>query len=214
MNAHANLLPLAFRRRLLWRSRLRRWAPIWALAAVAAACAGYWQHRLLDGRRAALARLEAQAAPLAALVDDNRRLRAQLDELAGRQSLLRLLEPRLRPVQLIGVVSHSARRGTPRVQVRRFELRPSQVAESAPGAGGANPPPRPQRPPVQLNLAGIARDDLAIAEFVTALRDFGVFRSVELRSSADAAAEGPPRPGMAPGTRAYTVECVFSGDEP
>jgi hypothetical protein len=65
---------------------------------------------------------------------------------------------------------------------------------------------------MQLTLTGIASDDLAIAEFVAALRRRGGFHAVELRSSADAR---PPsrHSGGDVTAREYTVECVLGGEE-
>lgn len=212
----ANLLPIAFRRRILVRKRLRQWAPAWLIAAVAAASLAFSGQRSLDAQRAHLSRLEQQTAPLGALVRENRQLRARLDELAGRQSLLAVLEPKLRPVQLLGLVSHCAREAGARVQIRTFALAPTASTPSAQparrGAAQKQPTAAPAAPPLRLDLAGVAADDLAIAAFVAALREQGAFRTVELRSSGDATVElrREPRPDVR--LREYTIECAFPGD--
>jgi hypothetical protein len=215
--AHANLLPAAFRRRLLLRTRLRQWAPVWVLAVLVAAGLSYGQQRSLDAQRTELESLRKQAAPLEALTAQNRQVAASLAARAGRQSLLARLEPKLRPVQVVGVVSQSASRAERRIQVRNLSFAPAPVA--SPGSTARAPAPRtsgpavePPRPPMQLSLGGIATDDLAIAGFVAALREIGVFRSVELRSSGDARAVRNGTLLDAP-AREYTVECVFQEEE-
>lgn len=212
----ANLLPVAFRRRMLVRKRLRQWAPAWLIAAAAAASLALSGQRSLDAQRAHLSRLELQTAPLEALVRENSQLRARLDGLAGRQSLLAVLEPKLRPVQLLGLVSQCARDAGARVQIRTFALAPAPATASTTparrGAAPKQPSAAPPAPPLRLDLAGVAADDLAIAAFVAALREQGAFRTVELRSSGDAAVELRREPRPDAGLRAYTIECAFPGD--
>ena len=213
---HANLLPTAFRRRILIRKRLRQWAPAWLIAAAAAASLAFSGKSSLDAQRAHLSQLEQQTRPLQTLVRENRQLRARLDALAGRQSLLALLEPKLRPVQLLGLVSQCARDAGARVQIRSFALAPAPTpAPTTPARRGAvqkQPAAAPAAPPFRLDLVGVAADDLAIAAFVAALREQGAFRTVELRSSGDAAVELRREPRPAVRLREYTIECAFPGD--
>ena len=207
MNRHANLLPAAFRRRLLLRTRFRQWAPVWVLALLAAG--GLWwagQHSL-SAQREQLRQLETQAAPLHALARRNTQLRQQLGQFAARRSMLAELEPAISPLRAIGLVSGTTRRGASRVQVRKFSL--SSVSTPAVAAAGGNPTPARNlhsdsaaRQAIRLQLTGIATDDLAVADFVSGLRDRGPFASVELRSSA--VTQLPTIEA-----RAYVIECTF-----
>jgi hypothetical protein len=212
-----NLLPVAFRRRILFRKRLRQWAPAWLIAAAAAASLAFSSQSSLDAQRAHLSRLEQQTEPLQTLVRENRQLRTRLDAIAGRQSLLAVLEPKLRPVQLLGLVSRCAREAGARVQIRTFALVPAPAkASTAPAparrSAAQKPTAAPAAPPFRLDLAGVAADDLAIAEFVAALREQGAFRTVELRSSGDAPVELRRDARLEGRLREYTIECAFPGD--
>ena len=55
---------------------------------------------------------------------------------------------------------------------------------------------------MRLTLKGIALDDLAVAQFIVALRDTGVFHAVELKSSLVTQLAGGP-------AREYFVECTY-----
>jgi hypothetical protein len=213
--AHANLLPVAFRRRLLIHKRIRQWVPVWLIATTTAVVLAYCGQRSLDSQREQLARLEQQTEPLHALVRENEQLRARLDELAGRQSLLAVLEPKLKPVQLLGLVSHCARQAEARVQLQNVALGPAPATAGIAAPPGSNrttpsqPSGAPASPRLRLDLTGIATDDLAIAEFVSALRERGLFRAVELRSSEDARPDGDGGLHL----REYTIECSLPGGD-
>ena len=206
---HTNLLPLDFRRRLLVKIRLLQWSFVWGLSLIA--FAALWAATSVDrqAQTRQLQTLERQCDPLRKMNADNKRVRARLAELEQRQSLLADLDTVQYPLLLIGIVSRGTHHSHARVQVRDFSLAPvallspkstksaNQVKKKNEKQAEENVSAR-----MRLTLKGIALDDLAVAQFIVALRDTGVFNAVELKSSLVTQLAG----GQA---REYFVECTY-----
>jgi hypothetical protein len=218
MNSHLNLLPLEHRVRETARRQLLHWCLVWALCAVG--CGGVWW--LKQGRcRAVRQRLEVaqrDCAPVKQTLRENERLRRELDRLLAKETVLGKLLDEKPPLALIGVVSRSARTCNGRLVVgsllfRRHE-RPSEVDAPAAGkprarpanspAAGTKGPPEPAAPKTEpwgsVALDGKATDNVAVATFVVNLRESGLFRRVELKSSVDKSSADEK-------VRTYSLEC-------
>jgi len=218
MKSHLNLLPLEHRARETARRQLLQWGLVWVVCAVATAGA-WWLKR--DRCRAVRQRLEAferDHAPLEQIVQESARMRAELDRLLAKGTLLGKLLDEKPPLTLIGVVSRSARTCDGRLVVQtlafRRRERPPQVDDPAPGdrrRGPAGAPASDRKEPAgpaapatepwgSVALEGKAMDNVAVATFVVNLRESGLFRRVELKSSVDkSAADGQ--------IRTYLLEC-------
>jgi len=218
MKSHLNLLPLEHRVRETARRQLLQWCLVWGVCAVAAV--GVWW--LKQGRcRAARQRLEAARrdhAPLDEILQESERMRAELDRLLAKGTILGKLLDEKPPLTLIGAVSQSARTCHGRLVVQslafRRRERPPEVDAPAPGNGRASPaksastdrkaragPATPTTEPWgSVALEGKAMDNVAVATFVVHLRESGLFRRVELKSSVDnSTADGQ--------IRTYLLEC-------
>lgn len=205
MSRTLNLLTDRFRLRMLLRRRLRQWGAVCAV--VGAVSLGWTGWRVLDVRalHAQLTDRQAVAAPLARMQGESRRIQKQLDVLNRRQSLLALLEQGKLPYQVVAVISRSTRQCEGQVQVRELLLSRHQVEKPAAAAPSGRPtaakPETMER--ILLTLKGVAADNLAVARFVTALRESAAFEHVDLRSAAE---DGHP---LLPAGRSYWVECTL-----
>lgn len=187
-----NLLPYAFRRRLLVRKLLGKWMLAWSVCGLAGTLVCGWAWSELRSVQAELARIEESARPLREMAGENRRVIAQIEEISGRESVLNELGGIAQPVSLLALISQSARFADERLQIQRMNV--AQVVREPKTTGpGGKPGPQsgkpsladaePLRKTLELTLSGVARDDEAVSRFVSALRDQGVFETVELRSS-------------------------------
>lgn len=190
-----NLLPYAYRRKLIIRKLLTGWMGVWIGCGVlgGAACA-LISSELLTAQ-SELTRIEEQAGPLREIVAENRQLKQQIEEISGRESVLGELGGASQPVSLLAIISQSARAADERLQIQRLNVAQVVLASvpakpTTPAKPGGKPAPNasqaksePARKVLELTLTGIACDDVAVTRFVSALREQGVFQSVELRSS-------------------------------
>lgn len=207
MNDFCNLLPFAFQRRLLVNSRLRQWATIWGVTALALALFTLQRVYSLADRETELSLLERQSEPLHRMVAENRKLQAQLREMSSRELLAGELAGARYPLDLLGFISRAAHPFEGELQVRHFAIHheappPRPVSKGAKTAQTAKvqAPAAPEI--IRLTVGGIATDGLTVARFVTVLRESQVFESVELKSSI------PGRIGEL-STREYQLLCTF-----
>lgn len=197
MKTSVNLLSMEFRLRMLRRARLRQWLAMGGLSLLIAVAVCYMEYRKLD-QVSHKVRLQADICkPLEATQIDTARIRERLSELRGRQSLLGELRDERVPYRVVGLVSHSARKCNGRLRVERLDLSESEVSDAKQGEMHD-----PAEAVTTIKLAGIAADNLAVARFVVALREFGVFEQVDLKSSL-----GDPHSGGK--SRTYLIECTF-----
>ena len=213
MKTHLNLLPCSFRKRMLIRTRLVQWCVLWAICLVCVSGACCAKYLTFASHKKLFARLDRKCDSLRVIHSQNKRLHKRLTELTGRESLLAELESARHPLCLVGIVSQSARRSEGSVQIHRFFLSTVQRAPATStqtNASKTGPRKTQKRPTVKqtspehnrLTLNGVAVDDLAVAKFIAGLRETGIFRSVELKSSS----------GTQYATneaRKYEVECTF-----
>jgi hypothetical protein len=207
MKTFVNLLPLEYRREKILRRRAVQWSVVWAGCLAAAAGAWWLKH---DHERAALQVIRAaeqRYLPLEKLNRQGKAMQTELGELRAKGTVLRQLREDRPLVTLIGLASRSARQCNGRLVVRNmvFERKKSEADKNT---GPPGPPKQePQEPAAEqetpwasVTFEGEALDNLAIATFVAALRDTGLFRRVELKSSI-----GSKSPDTQ--AHAYSVEC-------
>lgn len=194
MNDAINFLPAEFLRRTLLRTRLAQWSVVWAAVATAAGGGGLWKLSTDAALRQRVRDLEAQCAPLRELARESRQIQDRLQEISGRQSLLAQLDRAQHPLHVLGVVSQCAAAADKRLYVERLQLSPIEPASTPTNspntAAGGNPPVPASAPaakaPVartRLTLGGLAADDLAVARFMTGLRNSQIFERIDLNSS-------------------------------
>ena len=197
-----NLLPPNTRLKIQFRSMLRRYVRIWCLAglgAVACASVQVWECRQAAARIAAL---EDRCQPLYALQQVISEDRQQLQQLEARSKQVSQLQPTDHFIDLLGVLVTAAQANGGKVHVQRLTVQAGQpTAQPIPARGATATSPTGSPAVVStLSLNGLAEDDEALAQFVTALRQSGVFERVELRSSSQVAADS---------TRQYQLECRY-----
>lgn len=190
MNRPMNLLPVRFRRRLVFYTRLRVWAAIWALCGAVGVSCCLVQAAHLVSVQAKLAKLEAEADPILKMDEENDAVTSRIRELIGRESILGEVSGVPQPLTLVAVLGQSAAQARGGLQIDRLQIRQLKTDGPAKGnTGGKNPPTAPGAEPasaahsLEISVRGVAMDDVAVAEFVSALRETGLFAQVELRSS-------------------------------
>lgn len=173
--------------------------------------------RRLDGSREELATAKQRCEPLLKTSQRHSNLIAERGRIHQRLELIDRLQDPQAAFRLVGLVSQSARSCSGGIRVRDFWLSESQVA-IVPQAKKATAPirQRSQRTKTKvvdpeplpemiaqskLVLQGVAADNLAVAQFVVALRESGAFNAVDLKSSMSASNRGK--------IRTYRIECVF-----
>jgi hypothetical protein len=110
---------------------------------------------------------------------------------------------------LLGIISSATQKNNGRISVQTLNVaafdRPVATANAPAGTNSGNRGSKEdvvheQR--MQLDLNGIAVNDLAVASFVAFLRESGVFESVELKSSVSQIFNNHE-------TRGYEVTCIY-----
>jgi Tfp pilus assembly protein PilN len=204
---HVNLLPWPLQCRLLVFRRLRLWAYV-ALALLTSVSIWYGWHALaLFHTQGDLEAWRRRAAAVESIKSKNEELQRQLAQLQDRLARYGHLESEQIGFQLLATVSHCARTADARVTVKKLTFNSRLVPEEAQTPSSSTPPeknaaPQRMREVRTLALAGVAVNNLAVAHFVSALRDAEVFQHVELKSSQGdklTSSEG----------RAFLVECTF-----
>lgn len=214
MTSPVNLLPWELRRRQLMRVHSARWGRV--VLMLLSLVGAYWyqkQNTWHDLQNEAAA-LETRTTPFRTQDAQNEKQQQELDSLIKREDLLNQLGAPFEPLQLVSILSSRScvRDGGIRIldlKLANLEIRPERTSGGRANARSRSRPKpaatkKEQKPVVksELTLNGLARDDLALSEFVTSLRHTGVFESVELKSTDEVA----DSTGL---TRAYHVRCVL-----
>jgi len=205
MKRSLNLLPLGHRVRELTVRRLLGWSLVWAVCA--AATLGLWWPKQGRCRTARQAREAAQSSfePLEGLLAESDSMQEELDWLQANGIVSGKLLDDKPVLALIGQVGQSASECHGRLVVRNllFERRehPVEIDQPEPkGPKEKTPEPEDTGPWAVVTLEGEAVDNLAVATFVVGLRDSGLFRRVELKSSHE---KSPTQNAF----RSYQIEC-------
>ena len=208
MTSQPNLLPLSIVHRRFLSSRLKRWAAVWLFAFVAAICVCLSQLQMLSDLEGTAARLAAKSGPLREIAAEQHRMANEVEAIKERESWLTDSDSS-QTLQLLGIISSAAQKNNGRVSVQTLNVtsfdRPIETADSRAKYNTGKRRSKEdavleQR--MQLDLNGIAVNDLAVASFVAFLRESGVFESVELKSSVSQVFNHHE-------TRGYEVSCVY-----
>ncbi|MHC4403474.1 MAG: hypothetical protein ACYTG0_27775 [Planctomycetota bacterium] len=202
MKTYINLLPLEYRRRELLKRRLAQWALVWAGCLLLAGGVWWLKHGRYRASQSAVESAEQRYFPLAKLMQQRDVMHRELRELSARGTVLGQVRNGRPLFTLIGLTSKSARRSNGRLFVRRmaFAQHLTEPETAAQRSGAGRNAPAETMPWAGVTFQGEALDHLAIAKFAAALRDSGLFRRVELRSSVDGKSEHPD-------ARSYLLEC-------
>jgi hypothetical protein len=205
-----DLLPLAFRRKMLRRTRIRQWSVVLGVCVALALAICIGQHCEYRFIRQKLEARRLRAAPLEALQAQNAELRKRLVRIRKDQQLRAELESEQLAFHLLATVSRSAATCADGVQVQQFSFsRTRSTVTAAPantaGAGQPGQSAQPEQTEIEklvMTVKGIGADNLIVSRFVVALRDSQVFDKVDLKSSMGGA-------GQARGIRTFVVECTL-----
>ncbi len=203
MKQHLNLLPWKLRCRLLLRRRLREWSTAWMLLAALLTAWYGWECQGVFRSQQLLSVAARRASTVQSIDTKNQKLRQQIDLLNARLAKYGHLQGEQLGFQLLATISHSSRYCAGRIQIQKMTFSHTQVAAPPAPQGTDETEKFPTHRDVRkLSLSGVAKNNLTIAQFVTALRDAGVFQAVDLKSSqgnvlADAE------------SRTYHLECSF-----
>ena len=186
MTIQSNLLPVSVRNRRFAVSSVKWWAAAWVVTALAAFYFCLERNRSMTDLETAAARVAAQAQPLRKIRAHERSLQKKMSQIRQRESWLTESDSG-QTLQLLGIISHAACDNHGRISVETLTV---QEIERAVEEKPSQTVPQPRKPArvqtekkMQLDLNGIAVDDLAVASFVALLREAHVFESVELKST-------------------------------
>lgn len=201
MNVHLNLLPWHLQCRTLLVQRLRQWSIAWAiLVAFSLLLVGERWNKLSEAG-GELQAWERRADGILSIELASQKLRDKVARQQERLAKFGHLQNEDLGFQLLATVSQSAALTTGGVQVRRMSFKTNQVALPA-AAGAAADAPVKTREARVLALSGKAKSNLAVAQFVSSLRDASVFDSVDLKSTQD-------DKELESSFRMFLVECSF-----
>lgn len=222
MKSQLNLLPESVQRADRLRTRLHRWSVIVMSVLLIAAGSGLWSYRSLRRVSISAEAVRTKAEPFRQTTAEIGRLQGRLANLHKRNSLAAGLDARRPSLQLLGVVSRSARASGGVMFVETLRL--SEVAHHPPDEPrsknrrlGRRGPARAKKEPVmvpELTIVGSARDDLTVTQFLLALKQSGMFDAVTLQSTIDGELEPTGRgtkseTGDAEKLRHFQIICSY-----
>ena len=179
MRTYVNLLSPKYRKTALVRKLLARWCAVWVLGMIVIASVFWLNKRQYQRTAESMSAAEAACMPVVVTAEENTHMRGQVRRFDCRETLVGQLGDDKPMLGLLTVVSKSARVCNERIVVR--DLHFEQQSESPTITPEKDKPPAD--PGAVLVVEGDALDNLAIARFAAALRDTGLFREVELKSS-------------------------------
>jgi Tfp pilus assembly protein PilN len=211
---HLNLLPQSARLKNQFHHLLRYYFKVWSLAGAGAAlllAAQLWNYYHACQR---LQELAVASRPLYLLQEQLVEQRQRIKELKAEYKMLEQLQPVDHSIELLGILVQETRTKPGTIQLKRLSLKKSPPASAlSPTAKGKSKPTKDAdgtktfvSTAGTLMLDGVAEDDVALAKFVSGLRDSGVFERVDLKSSTQGLVIDRP-------TRQYQLECRFE-DQP
>ena len=185
MRTYVNLLSPKYQKTALVRKLLVRWCAVWVLG-ISVIAGVFWLNKEQYQRTAeSMSTAELACMPVVEAAEENSRMRGQVSRFDCRETLVGQLGDDKPVLGLLAVVSKSARACNQRIVVRdlHFEQQPESPQPTPEKNKPAEENLAPPDPEAVLTIEGDALDNLAIAKFAAALRDTGIFREVELKSS-------------------------------
>ncbi|MBM4076732.1 MAG: hypothetical protein FJ267_13980 [Planctomycetes bacterium] len=204
MNERFNLIPETVLFRNLFWVRVRQWSVGWCIVMFVGLMGIGFHVSQIAVMRLKLNELTSSTQPIRDTQVELEKRQQRLNVLYSHESLLTMLDRIEQPLQILGIIGRSSVSDRPDIQVKEFQLSPIQVPESVEtfDQKGQQVSTTRMTDRVQLKVAGLGVDDLAVARFVAGLREATVFDTVSLKSSARA--ESLPVE-----CRQFAVECVF-----
>ncbi len=126
MKANLNLLPQAYRQRIMLRTRLVQWAAVWVVLLTAGAAVGwldYMEYQSVDDE---LAKFERMYAPAELLKVELEHMRKQLARIDRQEQVAAELDNRRPVLTLLGAISEASRKCNGQLQVKELRLSRAQ----------------------------------------------------------------------------------------
>ncbi len=186
MKTYVNLLSPRHQRTALIRTLLTRWCAVWVVGITLLAGVFWLNKGRYERIAASLSAAELACMPVIATAKENDRMLSQMRRFACRETLVGQLRDDKPVLGLLAIVSRSARVCNQRIVVRDLHFEQQSTNRKAAATKNAQVSaenPEPVDPWAALTIQGDALDNLAIAKFTATLRDTGLFREVELKSS-------------------------------
>lgn len=203
MKQYLNLIPWKVRCRILLRRHLRDWSIRWALLAMIGLSLYTLNRHQLSVVNRDLAAWHRRAATIEVIDAKNNALNRQIASLKSRLAKYGHLESEQIGFQLLGTISQSTEFNDGSIQVTKLTFKQTQVVETPDKATPVDPTKPPKVRDVRtVALDGVAANNLALAQFVSFLRDSGAFSTVDLKSSQENKLNTVA-------SRNYQVECTF-----
>ena len=204
MSEIPDLLPESVRKRRSFAAGMRVWVIVWFVTALSTGYACAVRSQELQDLQASAEAMAIAASPLKDLQSETRKLARDVREIRERESWL-VESDSQQALQLLGILSESTGGISGRVSVQSLDLSTIHVETPKPAeqsAASGKDESKSVSTRMQLDLQGVAVDDLAVASFIAGLRDSGVFESVELKSSAGHILDNHE-------IRQYDVRCIY-----
>lgn len=201
---HINLLPPNTRLKIQFRCVLHRYLLVWSIASFAVAVHAGSQIKNIYDVRCQLAGLDMRCQPVYAMEESIHRARHELTLLRAHLDRLREAEPTDHTLELLGVLGQAAKSAAGKLVLQRVSLQDGQAVPAISTPVAADQAKRAAAPKTltTVSLSGVADDDVTLTQFISSLRQSGVFEHVSLKASSQAA-------GSERLSRQYQLECRY-----
>ncbi len=187
---HINLLPFDYLQHQLIRRRIVQWACVWIIVAGAMVVVAWIDHAEYAAMSRRLATLKQEYEPVKQLKQETHSLRAQLNDIQRRESIMLQLAVRQPVLTILGAVSQAAHDCDGHVAVTALAVNALRAAS------------REQQHDNLVGIEGIADSDAAISQFASGLRKLGIFQQVSLKKTTDREISGTK-------VRSYGIDCKY-----
>ncbi len=186
MNANINLLPAAFRKRLLIWARIRQWTVVNAVIILAMGGWGASEYLRMLSEQKSLTELNEKAHPVRKISQENLVLSNRSRELLQKQESVSRIKNSDTHLRILGLISQCTKPMHNELQVVYYKLEESlKQPEAKKTLPTSRPAPAAQKQPpikvLRLDLKGFAVSDEKISDFVDALKAYDLFDAVELK---------------------------------
>ncbi len=209
MSDSQDLLPSSVLKARLLRSGMKFWAVVWIIVSLVATTMVLGKRSQLRSLEAASSHAAEKAAPIQKLEGERKQLETQIAKIRERESWLTESDSS-QTLSLMGIISGAAETNQGRINVQSLRLASIERPVATPkqdnskklraNTGKKKKVEFEQR--MELILNGYAVNDMAVASFISVLREASVFESVELRSS-DSQVFNQHE------TRQYELTCIY-----
>jgi hypothetical protein len=207
MDSAVNLLPPDLQKRAIRFQVVTRWCPVLLVCAIAVSVRGHQRWAECDQLSEHVRADAAEMQEATALLQNVQRTDTRVNVLKTQLDRLQQLQPSPDPMALMLAISRATELTQSRLILSSLHVaNNTTVIEPLPMAAESNRPatsdsPESEELVTRLDLTGRALNDLAVARFVTGLRDNSLFDSVRLVSSLPTRSDSPLQ-------REFIVECV------